>query len=98
MPSDQPWPSANAGLQTMPAVDLDIWGENQRVTVDEALRICTINGAYASFEEAIKGSIKVGKLADFVVLGEDPHDVEPDAIKEIPIVRTVVGGRTMHAA
>ncbi len=75
-----------------------VWGENQRVTVDEALRICTINGAYASFEENIKGSIKAGKLADFVVLGQDPHDVEPDAIKEIPIVRTVVGGRTMHTA
>jgi predicted amidohydrolase YtcJ len=74
-----------------------VWGPNQRVTVDEALRIGTINGAYASFEEEIKGSITPGKLADFVILAEDPHEVEPDRIKQIPVVRTVVGGRTMHS-
>ena len=74
-----------------------VWGDNQRVSVDEAIRICTINGAHASFEENIKGSIKAGKLADFVVLADDPHDVDPDMIKEIPVVRTVVGGRTMHS-
>ncbi len=72
-----------------------VWGANQRVTVDEALKICTINGAYASFEENIKGSITPGKLADFVILAEAPHDVDPDQIKNIEIVRTVVGGQTM---
>ena len=72
-----------------------VWGANQKVTVDEALRICTINGAYASFEESIKGSITPGKLADFVILAEAPHDVDPDQIKNIEIVRTVVGGQTM---
>ncbi len=75
-----------------------VWGPNQRVTVDEAIRICTINGAHASFEENVKGSIKAGKLGDFVVLAEDPHDVDPDTLKEIEVVRTVVGGRTMHLA
>jgi predicted amidohydrolase YtcJ len=74
-----------------------VWGANQRITVDEALRVCTRNGAYASFEEAIKGSITPGKLADFVLLGKDPHDVDPDAIEAIPVVRTVVGGRTVHS-
>jgi predicted amidohydrolase YtcJ len=74
-----------------------VWGPNQRVSVDEALGICTINGAHASFEEDIKGSITTGKLADFVILGKDPHDVDPDRIKEIQVVRTVVGGRTMHS-
>jgi hypothetical protein len=72
------------------------WGPNQRVTVDEALRICTLNGAFASFEEQTKGSIAAGKLADFVMLAEDPHDVEPDRIKDIAVARTVVGGRTVH--
>ena len=72
------------------------WGANQRVTMDEALRICTLNGAHAAFEEDLKGSIAPGKLADFVVLGADPHDVEPDRIKDIRIARTVVGGRTVH--
>ncbi|MDG2140408.1 MAG: amidohydrolase [Gammaproteobacteria bacterium] len=75
-----------------------IWGPNQRITIDEALRVCTMNGAYASFEEDIKGSISVGKLADFVILADDPHNVDPDEIKNIEIVRTVVGGTTMYGA
>jgi predicted amidohydrolase YtcJ len=73
-----------------------VWGPNQRITVDQALQVCTVNAARASFEEEIKGSISVGKLADFVVLAEDPHTVDPDRIKEIQIVRTVVGGRTVY--
>ena len=73
-----------------------VWGPNQRISVDEALKICTMNGAYASFEENIKGSITTGKLADFVILAEDPHDVDPNQIKNIEIVRTVVGGTTMY--
>ena len=74
------------------------WGPSQKITVPEALRICTINGAHAAFEEDIKGSITPGKLGDFVMLAEDPHEVDPFAIKEIEVVRTVVGGRTTHLA
>ena len=70
-----------------------VWGPSQRITVPEAMRICTMGGAYASFEEDLKGSVTVGKLADFVVLESDPHDADPDAIKEIPVLRTVAGGR-----
>ena len=72
------------------------WGSNQKVTVDEALRIATINGAYASSDEAIKGSITAGKLADFVILEKDPHDVDPNDIEGITGARTVVGGKTMY--
>jgi len=72
------------------------WGPNQKVTVDEALRVATINGAYASSEEAVKGSITAGKWADFVMLEQDPHDVDPNQIKDIKVVRTVVGGKTMY--
>ena len=72
------------------------WGPNQKVTVDEAIRIGTINGARASSEENIKGSITAGKLADFVMLERDPHSVDPGQIKDIKIARTVVGGRTMY--
>ncbi|HJO02407.1 MAG TPA: amidohydrolase [Acidobacteriota bacterium] len=75
-----------------------IWGPSQRITVDQALQICTMHGAYASFEENLKGSITAGKLADFVLLAADPHDVDPDGIKEIPVVRTVVGGETRWQA
>jgi predicted amidohydrolase YtcJ len=73
-----------------------VWGRNQRISVDEALKICTQNGAYASFEEDLKGSIRPGKLADFTILADDPHDVTPERIKHIEVVRTTVGGRTMH--
>ncbi len=75
-----------------------IWGPNQRISIEDALKICTINGAYASFEEGIKGSITTGKLADFVILADAPQDVDPDQIKHIEIVRTVVGGKTMYGA
>jgi predicted amidohydrolase YtcJ len=75
-----------------------VWGPSQRISIDEALKICTVHGAYASYEEREKGSITAGKLADFVVLAEDPHDVDPDRIKEIGVVRTVVGGHTVHEA
>jgi predicted amidohydrolase YtcJ len=73
-----------------------VWGPNQKVTVDEALTIATINGAYASSEESLKGSITAGKLADFVVLEKDPHDVEPDQIMNIKVNRTVIGGKTVY--
>jgi len=73
-----------------------VWGANQKVSVDEALTIATMNGAYASSEEHLKGSITAGKLADFVILEQDPHDVDPDQIKNIRINRTVVGGTTMY--
>jgi hypothetical protein len=76
----------------------ETWGTNQRVTVDEALQITTVNGAHASREEAIKGSITPGKLADFVVLADDPHTVDQEKIKDITIVRTVVGGSTFYQA
>jgi predicted amidohydrolase YtcJ len=75
-----------------------VWGPSQRITIDQALKICTVNGAYASFEENEKGSITAGKLGDFVILAESPYDVDPDRIKEIQIVRTVVGGRTVYEA
>jgi predicted amidohydrolase YtcJ len=72
-----------------------VWGANQKVSVDEALTIATINGAYASSEENLKGSITAGKLADFVVIEKDPHDVNPDEIMNIKVNRTVIGGKTV---
>jgi predicted amidohydrolase YtcJ len=75
-----------------------VWGPNQRITVDQALQVCTMNAAYASYDENVKGSITAGKLADFVVLAEDPHAADPDHLKDIKVMRTVVGGKTMHSA
>ena len=84
------------GMVTRTGWNGETWGANQRVTVDEAIRINTLNGAYASFEEGIKGSITPGKLADYVVLAEDPHTVAPDHIKDIKIVQTVTGGTAVY--
>ena len=86
------------GMVTRTGWDGTTWGANQRVSVDEAIKINTLNGAYASHEETLKGSITAGKLADFVVLADDPHTVSKDKIKDIQIVRTVVGGTTVHQA
>ena len=72
-----------------------VWGARQKVSVDEALTIGTINGAYASSEERLKGSITAGKLADFVLLEKDPHAVPANEIMNIKVNRTVVGGTTV---
>ena len=76
----------------------ETWGGNQRITVEEAIRVNTINGAYNSREEKIKGSISLGKVADFVVLADDPHTAAPEKIKDIKIVQTVVGGKVVYQA
>ena len=73
------------------------WGVNQRISVEEALKVYTLHGAYASFEEDTKGSIQAGKLADFVVLGQNPIDVDPLSIKDIPIIKTVIGGKVVYS-
>ena len=86
------------GMVTRTGWNGETWGANQRISVEEALRINTINGAYNAHEEAIKGSITPGKLADFVVLAEDPHAVDQEKIKDITIVRTVTGGATVYQA
>ena len=68
-------------------------GPEQAVTIDEAIRMFTINAAYNAFEERLKGSIEPGKLADFAVLAESPYDVAPETIKDIPVDMTVVNGQ-----
>jgi predicted amidohydrolase YtcJ len=72
-----------------------VYGPKQRCTVEQALHAFTLGSAYAEFAEADKGSIEAGKLADFVVLDHDPHKVSPTTIKDIAVVRTVVGGKTV---
>ncbi|PYV22990.1 MAG: hypothetical protein DMG27_16875 [Acidobacteria bacterium] len=74
------------------------WGANQRITVEEAIRCGTLHGAYASYEENIKGSIEPGKLADLVVLAKDPTRVEAATLIKIAVERTMVGGRWVFEA
>jgi predicted amidohydrolase YtcJ len=84
------------GMVTRTGWNGETWGANQRISVDEALQVNTINGAYNSHEEGIKGSITPGKLADFVILADDPHNTNKEKIKDIEIVRTVTGGSTVY--
>jgi predicted amidohydrolase YtcJ len=70
----------------------EVLGEAQRATVGEALKSITIDAAYQYFEEDRKGSITVGKMADFVVLDKNPLKVAPDAIKDIVVLQTIKDG------
>jgi len=71
----------------------NVWGPKQRITIEEAIRVGTLNGAYASYEENSKGSVEAGKLADLVVLGRDPLRENPSTLITIPVERTMIGGR-----
>jgi predicted amidohydrolase YtcJ len=73
-------------------------GADERISPMEGIKAYTINAAYASFEEKIKGSIEPGKLADFVILGENPCDVDPWEIRNIKVERTIIGGETVYSA
>jgi len=76
----------------------NVWGPRQRITVEEAIRVGTVNGSYASFEEHEKGSLEAGKLADLVVLGRDPLKENPASLITIPVERTMAGGRWVWEA
>ena len=75
-----------------------VWGGNQRITVEEAIRCSTVNGAYASFEEDIKGTLEPGKLADLVVWDHDLLQVDPVSFTTVKPERTMIGGRWVYEA
>ncbi|MFM9828239.1 MAG: amidohydrolase [Sphingomonas sp.] len=72
-----------------------VYGPAQRLTVDEALYAYTMGSAYLQFEEKERGSISVGKRADFVILSDDPSRVAPEKISAITVLTTIIGGKTM---
>lgn len=75
-----------------------VLGPEQRILVRDALRAFTIDAAYLAFEDRDKGTLVPGKLGDFVVLDRDPLAVEPETIRDIQVLRTVVGGRDVFEA
>ncbi|MCZ6918029.1 MAG: amidohydrolase [Gemmatimonadetes bacterium] len=74
------------------------WYPAQRLTVQESLEAHTINAAYAAFEEDVKGRIAPGYLADLTVLSQDLFEVASDDIKDVTVLRTMVGGRWVYVA
>ena len=78
--------------------DGETMGSAQGVSVEEALRMFTRHGAFATFEEGIKGTVAPGKLADLAVLSDDPRSVAPDALHELWCEMTVLGGQVVFEA
>lgn len=74
------------------------WFPEERVDVETALRAYTVNNAWAAGEEASKGTLAPGKLADLVVLDRDPFSVPPAQLKDLQVLLTVLGGRIVHEA
>ena len=72
------------------------WIKESRVTLEEAVRGFTLDAAYASFEEDIKGSVEVGKLADIVILEQDLTEIPSSKIKDVDVHMTLVGGKIMY--
>lgn len=73
------------------------WLENERVSVEDAIKMFTINAAYSAFEDNIKGSLKEGKLADMIVLDRDPFEIDIEELKDIVIEKTILGGEIKYS-
>ena len=69
------------------------WFPEQKLTVAEAVEAYTMGSAYAEFQERDKGSITPGKLADMVLLSDDIFSIDPGKIRDVKIVKTIVGGK-----
>ncbi|RZA28167.1 MAG: hypothetical protein EOP02_08235, partial [Proteobacteria bacterium] len=72
--------------------DGNVYGAEEAVTVDEAVRAYTIDSAWHTFDEKTRGSIEPGKVADFVVLTDDIYTIDPDQIIKVGIVQTIIAG------
>ncbi|MFZ3211054.1 MAG: amidohydrolase family protein [Terriglobales bacterium] len=72
------------------------WVPEQRVSVTEAVHAYTVVPAYASGEEAIKGSLEPGKLADVVILSDDVFPVDPVSIERVQVLMTIFDGKVIH--
>ncbi len=81
-------------MVTRASAEGQVFASSQRVTAEEAIETWTLGGAYATFEEDTKGSISKGKLADFVILHEDPTQVDPFKIKDIQIESVYIAGQS----
>lgn len=76
----------------------EAWMLDQALTMEQALRSLTINGAYATFEEDKKGSLETGKLADIVILSENPQTAPIEKVPDIQILMTMISGKVEHCA
>lgn len=94
--SDCPVEDPNVIMGLHALVDRNGFIPEQCISIEDALKTYTINAAYAAFEENIKGSIEVGKLADFVILDKNPLEVKEDEIRNIRVLETIIRGKTIY--
>ena len=78
------WSAVNHGIK------------DARITLVEAIRCYTLNGAYASFEEDLKGSVEAGKLADIVVIDRDLTETAPEDVRETKVYMTIINGKILY--
>jgi predicted amidohydrolase YtcJ len=72
------------------------WVPEQKITVEEAVQAYTVGSAYAEFQESVKGSLAVGKLADVVIIDRDLFKIKPEEIEQAKVVLTIVNGRVVY--
>ncbi len=82
--------------QTLDGANVGGWVPEEKITIEQALHAYTTVAAYAAFEENIKGQIKVGMLADFVLLDQDLTQLDPEEILTTNVLQTIVGGETVY--
>jgi hypothetical protein len=85
----EPWAGVVAAV-------LGHWREDQRLTLGQAIHAVCVAPAWLSHDERVRGTLVPGRLADLVVLDRDPFSVEPDALREVQVVATMVAGRWVH--
>ena len=93
-----PFPCLWAAVARKTELKKTVMGADQRVTREEAIRMYTVNGAYLSFEENLKGSLEPGMLADMIVIDRDILICPEDDIKDTKVLRTILGGKTVYEA
>ncbi len=82
--------------RTLDGANPNGWFPEEKISVEEAVKAYTINNAYAAFEEKMKGSITVGKLADLVVLSDDIFTIDPAEIENVRVEMTILGGKIIY--
>ncbi|PYT34065.1 MAG: hypothetical protein DMG58_05710 [Acidobacteria bacterium] len=74
------------------------WEAQEKISLEDCIRAYTSGSAYAQFEEGKKGELKLGEYADFLILSDDLTKIPPSQYTKVRVLRTVVGGRTVHQA
>lgn len=87
---------AAATRRTLDGKNPNGWFPEQKITVAEAVKAYTQGSAFAEFQENVKGTISVGKLADFVILSEDIFTIKPENIENVKVLKTIMDGKIIY--